>query len=575
MASIEGRMAWSADRSVVAGFSLAVIILVGLGVQAHRDISQLIETNLRVEQSHEILAEIGRFGAAVTEAEAGVRGYILTGNDEHLAPYHVGAVTAEQQIRRLGQLTAEHQTHRELLEILRRRTAETLTILKESVDTRKRLGPEGTWKTLLVTKAKERMDAFRWVVGAVQAAELDVLRRRRGEQADRLQRLAASVLFAGVVGSATVALAGVLLRRDILRRRKAEETLERASTKLTGWVDALDQRGRDVALLGEMGDLLQGCRQTEETSHVVAQFAPRLFPGASGFVGLLASSRVTLEVAATWGTTGPSVGRAFPASGCWAVRRSRLHAVDDPEAGPPCTHIAPDSQTGYLCAPLVAHGELLGILHVLDPPDEAVPGAVPKHVREARRQLAGSASQHIALALANLRLQETLRQQAIRDPLTSLFNRRYMEESLEREIRRAARGGTPVGIIMFDIDHFKRFNDTYGHDAGDTLLKAVASFLKAHVRGEDIPCRYGGEEFILILPGAPLEVSVQRAERLREGVKALEVAHDGQGLGRITASLGVALFRDHGTTGEAVLHAADVALYRAKQGGRDRVVVAG
>jgi len=181
----------------------------------------------------------------------------------------------------------------------------------------------------------------------------------------------------------------------------------------------------------------------------------------------------------------------------------------------------------------------------------------------------------VALALANLKLRETLRHQSIRDPLTGLFNRRYMEETLERETRRVARAQRPLGIIMLDVDHFKLFNDTFGHDAGDSLLREFGNFLRAHVRGEDVACRYGGEEFTLILPEASLEVTRQRAEHLRGDIKHLHAQYHDQPLGAVALSLGVAVFPDHGSTGEAVLKAADAALYRAKREGRDRVVVAG
>ncbi len=193
---------------------------------------------------------------------------------------------------------------------------------------------------------------------------------------------------------------------------------------------------------------------------------------------------------------------------------------------------------------------------------------------DARQQLAVSMAEHIALALANLKLQETLRNQAIRDPLTGLFNRRYMEESLEREVRRAARSGASLGMIMLDIDHFKRLNDALGHEAGDAVLTALSNFLQAQVRGGDIACRYGGEEFLLMLPEASLEATYERAERLREAVKNLRVPYRGESIGPVTLSLGVATFPEHGATGEAVVLAADAALYCAKQGGRDQVVVA-
>jgi diguanylate cyclase (GGDEF)-like protein len=183
-------------------------------------------------------------------------------------------------------------------------------------------------------------------------------------------------------------------------------------------------------------------------------------------------------------------------------------------------------------------------------------------------------AEHIAMALSNLKLHETLRSQSIRDPLTGLFNRRFMEESLELELRRAARNQRPLGVIMIDLDHFKHFNDTFGHEAGDTLLRELGSLLQNNIRGEDIACRYGGEEFTLILPEGSFEITRQRADFLREAIKHIDVQHRGQPLGRITASMGVAVFPEHGRTGKSLLESADAALYRSKNDGRDRVTAA-
>jgi diguanylate cyclase (GGDEF)-like protein len=193
---------------------------------------------------------------------------------------------------------------------------------------------------------------------------------------------------------------------------------------------------------------------------------------------------------------------------------------------------------------------------------------------ETQQQLALATADSIALALANLKLRTSLLHQSIRDPLTNLFNRRYLEETLDREVHRAVRLQRSVAVVMLDIDYFKSFNDTFGHEAGDTLLRELGSFFRNQIRGGDFACRYGGEEFTLIFPEVSLSNIVQRAERLREKVKELHVQHEGRQLGAITISLGIALFPEHGTTGRALLQAADAALYEAKHKGRDCVVVA-
>ena len=233
------------------------------------------------------------------------------------------------------------------------------------------------------------------------------------------------------------------------------------------------------------------------------------------------------------------------------------------------------SSGGYVCVPLSAQGETLGVLHLGPASQHTSSSAISAEEEMEILSRQGSAvGERISLALANLRLRGVLRSQSIRDPLTGLFNRRYMEESLEREVSRAARNNQAVSLIMIDIDYFKRFNDTFGHQAGDTLLRSLGEFLSQRTRGQDVACRFGGEEFALILAGASGNDAAKRAELLREDLQQLTVTHAGQVLGKVTLSLGVAVFPGNGATAEELVHAADEALYRAKEEGRDRIVSA-
>jgi diguanylate cyclase (GGDEF)-like protein len=203
-----------------------------------------------------------------------------------------------------------------------------------------------------------------------------------------------------------------------------------------------------------------------------------------------------------------------------------------------------------------------------------LPGPVRQHRLASHEAWALTVAEHIALALANLRLRESLHAQALRDSLTGLYNRRYMEQALDREILRATRSGRTVGVIMLDLDHMKNFNDSHGHAAGDMLLTVLGDFLVRHVRQEDIACRYGGEEFVVILPEASPAMVRSRAEELLKGVQGLHFNFHGTALRGVTASVGVAAFPGHGKTVAELLSAADGAMYAAKRQGRDRVAIA-
>jgi diguanylate cyclase (GGDEF)-like protein len=245
---------------------------------------------------------------------------------------------------------------------------------------------------------------------------------------------------------------------------------------------------------------------------------------------------------------------------------------------PKCLHVDANIKGSYLCVPLTAQGENIGLLYL-----EKL--SVGERTTEANKTLSGitksqlklarTMAEHISLSLANLKLRETLRHQAIRDALTGLFNRRYLQETLDREIYRAQRQESTLGVVMLDVDHFKIFNDTYGHEAGNRLLSILGRYLRGSIRAEDIPCRYGGEEFTLILPDISPEVLLERAETIRKGVKDLEVLFQDKLLGGVTISLGLSYFPQHGENSEALLQAADAALYQAKRNGRNRVVMSG
>ncbi|MBP0003673.1 MAG: PAS domain S-box protein [Cyanobacteria bacterium SBC] len=353
---------------------------------------------------------------------------------------------------------------------------------------------------------------------------------------------------------------------DISDRKYAEVALQQANQKLVANVSELKRRHQELVGLGQMNEFLQACSSLREAYETLGNLMYPLFPGCSGGLFLVRPESEELEAVSTWGETSQTM-TAFAPHDCWALRLGHLHWSQEASTGLRCHHIRDDPPpVEFLCVPTVAQGETLGLLHVQS--DEV------GNLTEAKRQFARTVAEQLALALSNLQLRETLKHQSIRDPLTGLYNRRYLEETLDREFRRAAREGYPISIVMLDIDRFKQFNDTFGHEAGDAVLEALGEFLIGCVRGSDIACRYGGEELTLVLPGASLDIAYERAEKLRQGICQLQVFDNGRFLGTVTASLGVAEFPACGETWEVVLHAADTALYRAKAAGRNRVIVA-
>ena len=341
------------------------------------------------------------------------------------------------------------------------------------------------------------------------------------------------------------------------RLRDSRDALELRNAQLAA-------RHSEIVALGEMTNSLQACLNVDEAAEVIKRFCAAAFRDDCGAVYLFQSSRNYLEAIAIWGAGQPLP--SFPPDDCWALRRGQTHRMIDATKDARCAHVNSEATAplGYYCVPMSAQGNVLGLVHL-----EFGPG----HANEQgdRLRLLSMLADQLALALANLKLRDSLRDQSIRDHLTGLHNRRFLEESLEREVARAKRTGEPLAVFMLDADHFKRFNDQFGHEVGDMVLAELGKTIKASCRRNDLACRYGGEEFTVVLSDAAGDAAMQWGERLLAKVRQLEVKTSAQSVGRITISAGVAFYPDHGEDVETLLQAADAALYQAKHAGRDRV----
>lgn len=329
---------------------------------------------------------------------------------------------------------------------------------------------------------------------------------------------------------------------------------------------------REATVLSELNEWLQSAKSEAELYQMIAEFLSRFLPGATGAIYIYANSRDILECAKVW--NGTQATATMHPDDCWGLRRGRTYTHGQHEIEFDCSHVAPGSAEDYCCIPILAHGETVGLLHLELKPQDGVAAADRKAAFTEQRRLGLAAVEHISLAIANVKLRDQLRDQAIRDVLTGLYNRRYLLETARREFQRAARSSQSVAILSIDVDHFKKFNDNHGHDAGDSVLRAVGEAMMATFRGEDVACRFGGEEFVALLPGATLQDATARAEDLRTAVERITVRYGDDNLPRITISVGVAAFPEFGNGVMEVLKVADTALYAAKANGRNRVEVA-
>jgi diguanylate cyclase (GGDEF)-like protein/PAS domain S-box-containing protein len=367
-----------------------------------------------------------------------------------------------------------------------------------------------------------------------------------------------------------------LIYQDISEQIRAAEAQRQHAESLDQLVKELELRTKQMTALNEMGSLLECSGTIKEACAVVANSIQKLFPEVpSGALYLFKSSRNLVEAVLRWGTTGCASEPTFSPDACWSLRRGQPHWSEHPGTGVSCRHLAKSSTTECLCVPMVAQGNTVGVLHL-----EFQSAAEPRQysgvriLRDSHQRLAISVASQIALSLASLQLRETLREQSIRDPLTRLFNRRFLEESLERELQLASRKKQSVAVLFLDLDHFKKFNDDFGHDAGDMVLQSLADLFGTFFRSTDVCCRYGGEEFAIVLPESSSKDAASRADALRSEVRNLRLQYKKQTLGRLTLSAGVAAFPEHGSTSDELLKIADQCLYESKARGRDVVTVA-
>jgi diguanylate cyclase (GGDEF)-like protein len=348
----------------------------------------------------------------------------------------------------------------------------------------------------------------------------------------------------------TLQVAGKLLLSREGELRQVNEALRQKFEELT-------ERHQHLVVLSQLTAALQQSPAPKAALENLRERVAALAPQASGALYLEDGGRYR----AAW-RLGPDVPETL--SACLALPSGQHYSeARDPEARY-CAHLAPPYPVASICLSLAHQGRPLGLLHL----------RLPHPLSETTRQILEAMSDRTALALVNLQLQGFLREQAVRDPLTGLYNRRYLEETLHRALERSKRSGEPVSVLAADLDHFKRVNDRYGHALGDRALQAFAALLAKGFRAQDVPCRSGGEEFIVVLPGTPPQDAALRAQRLVEQVRDLRVVTDGGQRVPLTVSVGTAGYPQDAEDAERLIACADAALYRAKAGGRDRAEAA-
>ncbi|KWV16105.1 diguanylate cyclase [Xanthomonas translucens] len=542
-------------------FSALVFISIGFGVfsGARRSICDAA----RVAHTHQVLRSIDEVQATLLQAETAARGYELTGNQAYLSNYRESTERVPRHLAQLRALVVDNPVQIANLDILQRLMRTRLTQPQQMLDIYQRDGLAALQRAMAPSVFKDSSAIHDHVQHMTELEQQLLQRRDRSNQ--RSSDLLLALALAGIpFGLGSVGVVYALLFRELRNRSNAEQAASVANKKLAASIHDLERTSADLNALSRYTGLLQSCVDPKEALAVTARMLAALMPDAGGGVYLLRASRDRAESIVAWGEPPVRSAAAVAPAECWALRRDKTHFVHALRHDAACAHLREDPQAvgaSSACIPLSAQGTQLGFVFLAGPG----PGPLP------RIAIAEAAAEQLSLALSNLRLRESLRRQSIRDPLTGLFNRRYLEESLNHELARCARRSVPLSLLMLDVDHFKHFNDLHGHGGGDSLLAAVGQMLASRLRGEDIACRYGGEEFTVILPETDAEAALAIAEQIREAAQHMSTTLDGKALPGVTLSIGLACYSRDGVVATTLLRKADAALYRAKRSGRNQV----
>ncbi len=513
----------------------------------------LITNNNQAELNRARLAnrDLQTMRVALIDAETGVRGYVLTGKVEYLEPYQWGTTSFLASdpalIAEIDRFAAEQPNAAGDTAPFSHQVSALRGAWSKAINHVNNQQMAAAAASLVDLQGKKHMDEVREILGAFLA--------QRYAYADHTARTIISeqgwLLSLDLLGAiATVGALVFAFTRSIGDAGRREEAV----------AENVEAR-RQIELLFVMTEMLQSALDRDDANEVLRTSALQLMPKLGGALYVFNNSRDRLDLSTTWQAGGEIVRPDHIApSGCWALKRGKPHRNAAAAGALHCVHAVAGRSS--LEIPMAARGELYGLLEL------TAEGADSEHLLTEMQPIAGALADAMSLALSSISLREKLRNQALRDPLTGLYNRRFMEEMLERMTHDAERRRAPLSAVMIDLDHFKKLNDQHGHAMGDAVLRQVASVIIAKLRVTDVACRYGGEEIALLMPDCSLDQAIAKADQIREAIA--EISADGQ-LPPVSCSAGAACIPETSSLANDLLAAADAALYVAKQHGRDRV----
>jgi diguanylate cyclase (GGDEF)-like protein len=535
----------------------AVLCAAATGVSAYRYTQDLISDRTWVGASDSLLSSLQIGTQRLDRVEFYTRLYLATHDRSYTPNTSTAVVNFQSTAEHLGKMvegSAEEQ-----------REAQRLSACGEALGA---AVDQVAVETAPAFPESELMDCRRAVADFTDSERTRVAEHTKAVADSESHSILMNMLFLLVSIGMVISLF-VSVMREAHRRGEMERKAQALSREMAAAVAGYERRVAESTVLATAHDELQLCATLEDAYAAAARFIGQAFAGTRGSIAIINNSRQMIEAVSSWNTAGfesAAMLEVFAPDACCGLRAGHMRWRKPGVSEVQCTHFGSTPSETYLCKPLAAQGETLGVMCMECMTAEGVAHA------EANIPLLRSILELASMSIASLQLRSKLQNQSIRDSLTSLFNRHFMEVALDREIHRAKRQHSQLAVLMLDIDHFKQFNDTFGHTAGDAVLREVAETFRKAARAEDIICRYGGEEFVMILPEIGTKAAYERAELVRELVTQIRLRHIDETLREITISIGIAMYPEDGETIDQLIRTADQRLYAAKRQGRNRVI---
>lgn len=523
-------------------------------------IDRFYHANEWVLHTYKIMNSLDQIMTNILDAESTTRGYVITGDNDLVKDLSEKIETINQNYTIINEITLNNPEQQLLLKNLHQKITDKIDLMQDIVALKRNNKMQTQEAQTILSDSYNTTTEIKLYMWQLYDNELDLLKTRQDYSAYSYKLSIYSILFVSFV-TIIILLTVVILYNKLLL------ALELSNTKLNDTLNFANYRSKEMAIINKMNSLLASSASIKEVSDIAELYLQKIIPGTYGVIYILKPSANFLEPRIKWGEKNKAE-KTFSPTQCWALRQGVMHVYDNAENNILCDHCTLEHESiPNICVPMMAQNEIIGIMHI-----EFDIDSYNKYNNESILLIIQNIARQIGFAIASIRIHDVLKTRSTRDPLTNLYNRSYLMETLERDLARAHRNDTSVAVVMLDLDHFKTVNDTYGHDLGDEVLKKVAQVLQSNIRQSDIVSRYGGEEFIIVLYDATEEDAFQRIDEMRKMINDLQFHAHGQNF-NISGSFGISMYTKDNESAEELIKQADDAQYQSKKDGRNKVSI--